>query len=349
MSGVKFKSNNPSGRFEFREVSEDDFTISPIAFQNEDDDNAHCVLVDQYGMLFENGNTANKPYYYMRHALIDDSRLGGVIELGDDFLKPQISGDTKDFYQRGEIKDTYKKLQDEENEGFVYGYSVDNPSFNFKFYKDHALWNEGDGILDLKVRHIGPAIVDHQAAFKNLPEVFIGCVYEGTYRGKKVAGMGDWAKNYQLAHKKENILTSLGYITLDMMGIREDDRFEHSFIAIDQTGTVAAYYYIDGEEPVTSNEVEFDAIWYRLPYVDDGTCVFGDAIIKFANKELHFKAKWGTKGVTEKPRVEKHGQSHVLGTWYEGDAPYKHKMYFTFSENMEAYDYKLEKMGFEVR
>ena len=87
----------------------------------------------------------------------------------------------------------------------------------------------------------------------------------------------------------------------------------------------------------------------HLPYVDDGTCVFKDAIFRFAGKEIHFEGKWGTKGVRPEPRIEKHGQSQILGTWYEGSTPYKHKLSMTFSENMEAYDYKLEKMGFDVK
>lgn len=345
-NAVKFKSNN-NGYFEVRDISEDDFKVLPEIFKNKDDDNAKVVLVDQYGMLFEDGDVNKKPLYYMRHALVDDSRFGGVIELGDSFLDPQVKGDVDGYYQRGPIDNTYEKLEDEVNEEFVYGYSNVNPPFNFKFYKNRAIWQEAN-VLDLKVKHIGKAIVDHQAAFGNLPEVFIPCVYEGTYRGIKVCGMGEWAKNYQLSHKKENILASLGYITLDLMGIREDGKLEHCFVAIDQTGTVGAYYYLDGEEFVTSNEVEFEADWHRLPYVDDGTCVFGDATIRFKNKVIHFKAKWGTKGVTAEPRIEKHGQSHVLGTWYEGDTEYKHSMFFSFSENMEAYDYKLEEMGFKV-
>lgn len=347
MNKVKFKSNYKQGYFEFRTISEDDFALEPEVFKNESDDNAKVELVDQYGMLFVEGDVNSKPYYYMRHALIDEARFGGVIELGDTFLSPQISGDTNDFFQKGTISNKYHREKNESDD-FTYAYGTDAPFSEFVFKKNEASWKESD-VLDLKVKHIGPSIVDHQAAFRNLPEIFIGCIYEGTYRGKKVIGMGDWAKNYKLAHKSENILSNLGYITLDVMGIREDGRLEHSFIAIDQTGTVGAYYYIDGEEPVVSDEVEFEADWYRLPYVDDGTCVFGPATIRFKNKEIHFEPKWGTKGVTAMPRIEKHGQSHVLGTWYEGKEPYKHKMYFSFSENMEAYDYKLEKMGFKVK
>ena len=98
-----------------------------------------------------------------------------------------------------------------------------------------------------------------------------------------------------------------------------------------------------------TDKVSMETEWKRLPYVDDGTCVYKNAVFRFAGKEFHFEGKWGTKGFTEKPRVEKHGQSQIFGTWYEGDTPYDHELSFGFSENMEAYDYKLEKLGFEVK
>ena len=341
-----FKSNN-NGYFEIKDRSEDDFKINPSVFNNKEDDNARLVLSDPYCMLFVDGDVDTKPLYYMRHALIDENRFGGVIELGDTVFDFQKSGDTADFFGRGPIDRIYTKLPDVANEEFVYGNGTEAPYSDFKYYKNHATWNEAD-LLKLDVKFLGPTIIDHQAAFGNLPEIFNVCLVEGVYRDKKVLGLGEWARNYQLSHRNENILSSLGYITLDMIGIRDDDRLEHCFVAIDQTGTVGAYYYLDGEEFITSNELDFDADFYRLPYVDDGTCVFKDAVIKFKDKVIHFNGQWGTKGITAKPRIEKHGQSHVTGTWYAGDTPYKHKLFFTFSENMEAYDYKLAKLGFKV-
>ncbi len=86
----------------------------------------------------------------------------------------------------------------------------------------------------------------------------------------------------------------------------------------------------------------------RLPYVDDGTCIYEDATFSFAGKTLHFHGRVGLQGFTPKPRVEKHGQSQVFGTWYEGDEPYDHKLFFGFVENMEAYDKGSQAAGFDV-
>lgn len=203
--------------------------------------------------------------------------------------------------------------------------------------------------MDLDVKFVADAIIDHQASFLNLPQIMFPSVWEGKYRGKKAKGLGMLAMNYQLAHKHENILSSLGYISLTMMGVRPDGKMEYAFIAVDQTGTAGAYYKLEGEPLVSATEVSMEADWYHLPYVDDGTCVFKDAIFRFAGKEIHFSGKWGTKGITPKPRIEKHGQSHIFGTWYVGDVPYEHSLSFSFSENMEAYDYKLAKLGFDVK
>lgn len=344
-SKVEFKSTLELGHYEIRSISEDDFVINPKTFQNSFDDNAHVVLVDQYGMLYLDEDTTSKPVYYMRHALIDDSRFGGVIVPGDDCLSPQISGDCDSFYQRGPITDCYKKLNDNP---FEYGYSTENPYSQFQFKEDYSTWREAD-VLDLKATYLGHSIVDHQASFKDLPQIIMPVKIEGTYRGRKVIGLGEWAKNYQKEHKKENILSNLGYICLDLMGIRHDGRLEHTFISIDHTGSVGALYTLEGEEPVVANSLTFEAEWERLPYVDDGTCTFREAIIRFGGKEIHFNAKWGTKGITNIPRLEKHGQSHIFGTWYEGTKSYDHKLNFSFIENMEVFDYKLKEMGFDIK
>ena len=118
--------------------------------------------------------------------------------------------------------------------------------------------------------------------------------------------------------------------------------------SFNEDGKTVAIYYIDGETPIICDYFTLEADWVHLPYVDDGTCVFTDAVIRFSGKEFHFHGKWGNKGFTEKPRIEKHGQSQISGTWYEGKIPYRHRLYYSGFENMEAYDYKLKKMGFSI-
>lgn len=344
---VFFKNEFCKGFYEEKERSEDIFTLTPSVFHNELDDDAHVALCDPFGFIYVEGE--DKPYYFMRHALVDMYRFGGIIELGDNPLDCQKHGDCNDFFQRGSITDTYRKRDIVDGEEFVYGFGTEEPYSSYRLYKDHAKFIEGRDILNLDVKFISDAIVDHQASFGNLPQIFLPSLWSGKYRGKNVKGIGIFAYNYQLSHKKENILSSLGYISLTVMGYRPDGKLEIAFIAIDQTGTAGAFYKKEGEPLVWSTEVSMEADWYHLPYVDDGTCVFKDAIFRFAGKEIHFTGKWGTKGISPEPRIDKHGQSHILGTWYEGNKFYSHDLSFGFSENMEAYDYKLEKLGFEVK
>jgi hypothetical protein len=82
---------------------------------------------------------------------------------------------------------------------------------------------------------------------------------------------------------------------------------------------------------------------------DDGTVMYKDALFIVGNKKIHFEGKWGTKGFLNEPRLEKHGQSQMFGTWYEGKERYRHRVYYTFTENMEAYDENLKSYGFDVK
>lgn len=96
---VLFKNEVCDGFYEEKERSEDLFAINPSVFHNERDDDAKIALCDPFGFIYVEGE--EKPYYFMRHALVDMYRFGGVIELGDGPLDPQKSGDCDDFFQKG--------------------------------------------------------------------------------------------------------------------------------------------------------------------------------------------------------------------------------------------------------
>ncbi len=59
----------------------------------------------------------------------------------------------------------------------------------------------------------------------------------------------------------------------ELLGVRKDGRCEECVIDIMSEGNVWAYYWLEGKTPVTSNEVEVEADWYCLPYLDDETCI----------------------------------------------------------------------------
>ena len=141
------------------------------------------------------------------------------------------------------------------------------------------------------------------------------------------------------------------YFSGTYASVRADGRKEACGVSImGRNGYGFAYYCIDGEEPVLTDEVWLEADMYHLPYADpdDPTVTFKDAVWRFADKEIHFLGKWGGKGYWDHPRLETPGLSHVYGRYYVGDQPYKQMNYHVFNENTSAFDYAAEEQGFTV-
>lgn len=135
-------------------------------------------------------------------------------------------------------------------------------------------------------------------------------------------------------------------------GIRQDGRKECAYLNIhSRNGHGVAAYWLEGEEPVLTDEVTLECDWQRLPYAEPGddTLSYTNAVWRFAGKEIHFTGKWGSKGFTAQPRLSRVGQSQSFGSWYEGKTPYEHKLFHTINENMGANIESIRKMGFEAK
>ncbi len=346
MSAVKLTTTNHTKPWlEFRFPTEDDFTYRPQVFDNSVDDHAALTVFDQYGMIFPNG-VHEKPLVFLRHSNVNRFRFAGLIEPGDNPLDPQKGGYVKELAQKDAVITTkYQKLGETP---FVYGYGSREPFCEYRFYQDHATWKESN-IFDLKAEPFMPTVYDHETFLYSLSQMFTQCRLTGTFLGKPVEGVGGNVRIYMKQSEWHDIGSDLGYINAEGNGLRPDGRWERFIFNYDFHGKMAAFYWLQGEEPIIVDEAVMEAVWYRLPYVDDGTCIFQEAVFTIGPKKIHYQGKWGCKGFTEKPRIERHGQAHIFGTWYEGDAPYEHQLFMTISENMEVYDYKLKEMGFEVR
>lgn len=321
---------------------------TPVCFATDYDGHAILSLVDFIAMLFPNGDVNEKPMLYIRHTdmLKKQFRFGNLIELGDDVLSPQ-----KGAYHVDEVgqEEAGISAYHEVSDG-VYGFEAINPPAEFRFSEDGYDIKEGS-FLRMHCEKWPLAIYEHESMYQNVSTIIQASTYYGTYEGKPCLGVGEHDRLFipTEVHGFDGITNRFGYFYMNMMGIREDGRREQALISINLSdGKNFAYYYLDGETPILSDHVSMETEWYHLPYVDDGTCVYKNAVFRFCGKEFHFTGKWGSKGFTTKPRVSKHGQSQVFGTWYEGKVPYKHRLYMTFGENMEAYDYKLKELGFEV-
>ena len=330
-----------NSNIEFKKYTLEDIGRKPKCFDNDRDGHGKLALVDMYGFLFPDG-LDEKPIWFIRHCNPDSVRFGGFHRPGDGYLSVQTPLHLNDIAQKDTPVTGYNRINEK-----CYGISAKEPFFEYKFYEDHLTYKETD-ILDLKAKLFPYAIFKHADDTIITSQITQSCIYDGYYEGKKVKGIGNFELIYVPENENRKLNDFFSYIYAYDVGIREDGRKEISMIHLSLSGKSCGFYWLEGEEPIISNDVEMEANWVRLPYVDDGTCIYKDATWRFGGKEIHFTGKWGAKGLTSYPRIELHGQSQVLGAWYEGSKPYKHKISMTFHENMDVYFDKLKDAGFTV-
>lgn len=318
----------------------------PQVFDNDFDGHAELVLFDAYCMLYIQGDP--KPKIYFRHIDLAKNRhrFGNIMELGDSPLAVQKST----FFHQMANGDTpvsdYQKISDSP---LVYGFDSPSPRMEYRLKEDGLYIKEGN-FFSMKAEPWPITVYDHQSIYVNSSLISQPSTFSGVINGKPFVGLGTFDRFCMKQNAGSFSNVPMGYSAFCMHGIREDGRKEMLFASgsVNEDGKTVAIYYLDGETPIVSDHFEVEADWRHLPYVDDGTCVFTDAVIRFCGKEIHFEGKWGTKGFLDKPRIEKHGQSQIAGTFYEGKTPYRHRLSDCWVENMEAYDYKLKDMGFDV-
>lgn len=327
---------------EFIKHNNDFYNNNPKILDNEFDHHAKLALVDAYGLIFDEGNE-NMPTLYVRHGNTNGYRFGGFSRLSNDYKGLQTPTHYDDIAQKEDTGD-FSKLSDNP---LTYGYGTSNPFSEYRFYENYSTWKEAN-IMDVKAEAFPYCIIQHQGEIANFTEIIQPAIVTGTYESKEVKFIGSYDKVYNSNNEKRDIGSTMAYILVLDHGIREDGRCESVVIYINPEGKSMGGYYLQGEEPVCSTNVIMETEWFHLPYVSDGTISYKDAVFHIGNKTIHFNGKWGSKGITANPRPEKHGQSQIFGTWYEGDSPYKHKLFTTFHENMEAYDYKFKKLGYKI-
>lgn len=318
----------------------------PRVFDNAFDGHARLVLFDVYGMLTVVGE--DRPIFYFRHTDLANHRFrfGNILKPGDGPLSVQ----ERSYFDRMANGDAavsdYQVVSDEP---LTFGFDCVEPRVSYRLREDALYIEEGD-FFSLKAEPWPVTLYDHQSIYVNSSLISQPAVLSGVLEGKPFVGLGSYDRYCMSQGAGTFSNVPMGYVAFCMSGIREDGRKEMLFASgsVNDDGKTIAFYYLDGETPVISDHFELEADWHHLPYVDDGTCVFTEATVRFCGKEVHFSGKWGTKGFLAAPRVEKHGQSQVAGTFYEGGTPYEHRLSNCWAECMEAYDYKLRDWGFDV-
>lgn len=343
--------NNRSGQALYIEIGKKNNLIDlvPEVFDNDFDGHAKMALIDVYGSIYPGGDGSKKPYSYIRHydVMKNKYRFANILELGDGALSVQKGGLHLDEIASADTPvDGYRKISESP---LVYGFGSTEKFVECRYYEDYLTIKEGD-FFSAKYEPWPITIYDHQSLYVNSSVIFQPSTISGVLDGKPVLGVGSFDRLFIKQQGGNFDSVALGYVSTYAMGIREDGRKEFVFVSgsFNPDGKTAAIYYIDGELPIVTDRFTLEADWVRLPYVDDGTCIFENAIVRFGGKEFHFNGKWGQKGFTNVPRVEKHGQSQMGAAWYEGKEPYTHRLFTGGFECMEAYDYKLKEWGFQV-
>ncbi len=328
------------------EYDEDFLKDNPLVFNNKEDDFAKFCLTDVWGSLYYEDKLNEKPISYFRHSNKNSYRFGGFTELGDTYLDYQKGGyHHDDIASKDTIIKGYQKISDNP---ICYGFSSKEPYSDYRFYVDHAEMKESN-FFDVKATRLPITIIDHHSIFPPMSQISQPCIFKGLYEGKKIIGLGSYDRYFMPSSNKKDMGEDLGYICASVSGILDDGRYELAIATISFNGQSCGIYVRENERPIVSYDVKLNTTWEILPYVEDGTCIYKDALFEFGGIKLHINGKCGTKGFTKKPRIERGGQSQVFGTWYVGDTFYKHHISNSFMENMMCYDYILKKKGYVVK
>lgn len=336
-------------KIELRKLTANDLVIEPDCFKNDVDNNAECFMFANYGMIFVEGK--EKPVYYFRHSGINEPRWAGIINMGDGPLSTQTSAHHKDIAQKGTECTKWTLVDPEKGR---YEISSKDPYSKLSYSPDEFIWVEGENgsILDMKGSPIPFAIFVHQNETQDT-YILQYATFEGTYEGKPAKGFLSHDRIFRSTINNIDVVNPDYTYTLGIYsGIRKDGKREifDTFFK-DKNGKGIAIYWLEGEDPIYSDECVMEADWQHLPYVPEGddTVVATNITYKMPNgPEIHYTGKWGTKGFTAEPRLERIGQSHSLGTWYAGDTPYEHEIWSVLNENMNATPERIERMGLKV-
>lgn len=343
---ILFKSRGEKELFTQQiEYSKELLVDSPEIFNNRRDGYATINLVPTFCQFFIDG----QPYFYYRHSDPDKTRWVGICKLGDGPFDYQKGGYTWQLSapHKNDPIVPYGKIKDNP---YTVGISTLDGETALTFTANSAKIKEKE-ILMYEGEYFPYAFIDHQNVWPNTSTIYQSGKVTGTFNGHSFEGAGRFDKGFcSTLIESQNYAFDFDEVNLnhELVGIREDGRREEATIDIMANGNTWAYYWLEGEEMVTSNEVEVEADWYRLPYVDDGTCIFRNITFRFGGKEIHVEGKWGHKGFTGYPRFDKKGQAEVSGPWYEGKIPYKHTHFMSFNEVQSCFDTSLIELGFDV-
>ena len=265
----------------------------PQVFDNSFDGHAKLVLFDVYGMLTVVGE--EKPVFYFRHTDLarHRHRFGNILVPGDGPLSVQERS-LFDRMANGDVPVSDYQVVSENP--LTYGFESNDPKVTYRLREDGLYIEEGD-FFSLKAEPWPVTLYDHQSIYMNSSLISQPAVFSGVLEGKPFVGLGSFDRYCMSRGAGTFSSVPMGYVAFCMSGIREDGRKEMLFASgsVNDDGKTIAFYYLDGETPIVSDRFELEADWHHLPYVDDGTCVFTDATIRFCGtmrRTSPFSPRW---------------------------------------------------------
>ncbi|MGV8049852.1 MAG: hypothetical protein AB2L21_05815 [Anaerolineaceae bacterium] len=209
-----------------------------------------------------------------------------------------------------------------------------NPKLLYRFSSKHVRVIEGD-FLDVTYDYMPYAMVSNKNGPFGNPYIHTHAIATGTYEGKKIKYLAGWDRMYNLDF--DQAVAGGLFTGLTFAGVHRDGCREWGMVGKNGAQGIG-YYCKDGEDPVVSTEVEFEANWIPLEYANDGTLLYTSATFSFCNKVIHYSAKWGARGQIYNVDMSRPGFSQTSGVWYEGSKPCDFELSYVFSENHNAFE-----------
>lgn len=333
-----FTTNKPE--VEAVKLTSEDLSLTPPRLETNGEP---TPLATGYNYCTWQEDPNQPPIQYLRSFNGEILKSGGFIRLGETPVSPHsVLSHNKKIYPVG------SPLQYEEVKGDPEGLTDDlvtyeqraaDPKLLYRYSSKQARIVEGD-VMDWTFDYLPYAMVVNENGPLGVPYICQQAIISGTYEGRKVSFLGAWDRIYRSTTMEATYGKLFKY--LNFIGIQPNGCREWGIAMIFGNKGVG-FYCKDGEEPVVSTNVEFQATWAPLAYLGDGTVTFTKATFSFAGKVIHYEAKYAYRGWDEESilSLRKHGYNLTSGAWYEGSTPYNHEKSFTFAESHEAFKDKI--------
>lgn len=321
-------------------LTSEDLSLTPPRFAV---DGESSPLATGYTWCTWQENPDMPPTHYLRSFDGEKLKSGGIIRLGETPVAPHtVLSHNREIYAVGRPLQYVEVNGDPEgqtNDSVTYEQRGTHPKFLYRWSSKHARLIEAD-ILDLTFDYLPYALVVNENGALGVPYISQQAIINGTYEGRKVSFLGGWDRIF----KSTTMEATYGklFIYINWIGIHPNGCREWG-VAMRFGERNIGFYCKDGEQPVVSNDVQIDATWERVPYLNDGTVAFTRATFSFAGKMINYRAKWGYRGWDEESilSLRKNGYSLTSGVWYEGSTPCEFEKTFTFAESHEAFEGKV--------